>query len=128
MVTAVTEAGSAWAIAVGDAIRRSLGGHTQRWLAAQIGVDPSTISLIVRGQQAPSLEQIDGIARALGMTRRALLTVAGFVETDDNGRLIDLDTLPTYLRDIVVASIEAGLRAELGEKGIGPSDGSFDGR
>lgn len=102
MVTAVAEAGSAWSIAVGDAIRRALGGRTQRWLAAQIGLDPSTVSLIVRGQQSPSLDQIDAIASALGMSRRALLSTAGYVEADKNG-LVDVATLPPWANRAVKA-------------------------
>jgi transcriptional regulator with XRE-family HTH domain len=127
VMTAMAEVDSAWAIAVGDAIRRALGSRPQRWLAATTRLDPATVNKIVRGQQPPSLDQIDRIARALDMSRRALLSLAGYVEPDTAGRLVDLDTLPVYLREIVVASIKAGLEAEAREKGVGPVDGGLDG-
>lgn len=126
MVATMAEVDSAWAIAIGDAIGRALGTRSQRWLATATQLDPATISKIIRGQQPPSLDQIDGIARALDMSRRALLSLAGYVEPDSYGRVIDLDTLPVWLRDIVVASIEAGLKADTREKGVSSVNGGPD--
>jgi transcriptional regulator with XRE-family HTH domain len=103
MVAAMVEAESAWAIAIGDAIRRSLGPRPQRWLATETRLDPSTVSKIINGQQPPSLDQVDAIAKALHMTRRALLSLAGYVEPTQG---LDLDTLPPWARYSLEAILE----------------------
>lgn len=118
MVVTMVEAESAWAIAVGDAIRRELGLRRQRWLAEQTGLDPATISKIIKGQQAANLDQIDLLARAFGTTRRYLLAKAGYVEP---GQGIDLDSLPADVR----RTVEVILR-EFSPTAI-PEEGTQDG-
>lgn len=48
-------------------------GRTGKWLAIQLGKDPSTISLWCSNKIQPSLETLDKIATLLGVDRRELL-------------------------------------------------------
>ena len=48
-------------------------GRTGKWLAMQLGKDPSTISLWCSNKIQPSLETLDKIATLLGVDRRELL-------------------------------------------------------
>ncbi len=48
-------------------------GRTGRWLAKQLGKDPSTISLWCSNKIQPSLETLDKIAELLSVDRRELL-------------------------------------------------------
>lgn len=50
-------------------------GVTQTALAADTGVDDSTISSIERGASNPSMETLEALADALGITRGMLLEV-----------------------------------------------------
>lgn len=46
---------------------------TGKWLAEQLGKDPSTVSKWCSNAIQPSLETLDRIAKALGVDRRELL-------------------------------------------------------
>jgi len=46
---------------------RALKGLTQEGLAEAVGVSTDFISLIERGQRAPSFENLEGLAEALGV-------------------------------------------------------------
>lgn len=46
---------------------------TGKWLAEQLGKDPSTISKWCSNSSQPSLETLDKIAEALGVDRRELI-------------------------------------------------------
>lgn len=46
---------------------------TGKWLAEQLGKDPSTVSKWYSNAIQPSLETLDRIAKALGVDRRELL-------------------------------------------------------
>lgn len=48
-------------------------GRTGKWLAMQLGKDPSTISLWCSNKIQPSLEMLDKIATLLGVDRRELI-------------------------------------------------------
>lgn len=48
-------------------------GRTGKWLATQLGKDPSTISLWCSNKIQPSLETLDKIATLLGVDRRDLI-------------------------------------------------------
>lgn len=48
-------------------------GRTGKWLAMQLGKDPSTISLWCSNKIQPSLETLDKIAALLGVDRRELI-------------------------------------------------------
>lgn len=48
-------------------------GRTGKWLAAQLGKDPSTISLWCSNKIQPSLETLDKVATLLGVDRRDLI-------------------------------------------------------
>lgn len=48
-------------------------GRTGKWLAMQLGKDPSTISLWCSNKIQPSLETLDKIATLLGVDRRDLI-------------------------------------------------------
>lgn len=48
-------------------------GRTGKWLALQLGKDPSTISLWCSNKIQPSLETLDKIATLLGVDRRELI-------------------------------------------------------
>lgn len=48
-------------------------GRTGKWLAMQLGKDPSTISLWCSNKIQPSLEMLDKIATLLGVDRRDLI-------------------------------------------------------
>lgn len=48
-------------------------GRTGKWLAMQLGKDPSTISLWCSNKIQPSLETLDKIATLLGVDRRELI-------------------------------------------------------
>ena len=48
-------------------------GRTGKWLATQLGKDPSTISLWCSNKIQPSLETLDKIATLLGVDRRELI-------------------------------------------------------
>ena len=48
-------------------------GRTGRWLATQLGKDPSTISLWCSNKIQPSLEMLDKIATLLDVDRRELI-------------------------------------------------------
>lgn len=52
-------------------------GRTGKWLAAQLGKDPSTISLWCSNKIQPSLETLDKIATLLGVDRRELINKSG---------------------------------------------------
>ena len=120
MVATMVEAESAWAIAVGDAIRRELEPRPQRWLATATGLDPATVSKIINGQQPASLEQIDLIAQALKVSKRQLLISAGYVEPLDE---LDLDTLPLWAKLGIRALLAQVERERLGAEGISRNDG-----
>ena len=47
-------------------------GRTGKWLATQLGKDPSTISLWCSNKIQPSLEMLDKIATLLDVDRREL--------------------------------------------------------
>lgn len=56
-------------------------GLTQVWLAAEVGVAPTSISRVVRGTRRPSAELVLAISRALNMSRRTeaeVLDAAGY--------------------------------------------------
>lgn len=44
-----------------------------KWLAEQLGKDPSTVSKWCSNSSQPSLETLDKIAEALGVDRRELI-------------------------------------------------------
>lgn len=46
---------------------------TGKWLAEQLGKDPSTVSKWCSNSSQPSLETLDKIAEALGVDRRELI-------------------------------------------------------
>ncbi|MEG1793920.1 MAG: helix-turn-helix transcriptional regulator [Rikenellaceae bacterium] len=46
---------------------------TGKWLAEQLGKDPSTVSKWCSNSSQPSLETLDKIAEALGIDRRELI-------------------------------------------------------
>lgn len=46
---------------------------TGKWLAEQLGKDPSTVSKWCSNSSQPSLETLDRIAEALGVDRRELI-------------------------------------------------------
>lgn len=48
-------------------------GKTGKWLAEQLGKDPSTVSLWCSNKIQPSLETLDKIATLLGIDRRELI-------------------------------------------------------
>lgn len=48
-------------------------GRTGKWLAKQLGKDPSTVSKWCTNVIQPSLENIDKIAKLLGVDRRELI-------------------------------------------------------
>ena len=48
-------------------------GRTGKWLATQLGTDPSTISLWCSNKIQPSLEMLDKIATLLDVDRRELI-------------------------------------------------------
>ena len=48
-------------------------GRTGKWLATQLGKDPSTISLWCSNKIQPSLEMLDKIATLLDVDRRDLI-------------------------------------------------------
>lgn len=48
-------------------------GRTGKWLAKQLGKDPSTVSKWCTNVIQPSLENLDKIATLLGVDRRELL-------------------------------------------------------
>jgi putative transcriptional regulator len=48
-------------------------GRTGKWLATQLGKDPSTISLWCSNKIQPSLEMLDKIATLLDVDRRELI-------------------------------------------------------
>ncbi|MEG1718076.1 MAG: helix-turn-helix transcriptional regulator [Bacteroidales bacterium] len=48
-------------------------GRTGKWLAMQLGKDPSTISLWCSNKIQPSLETLDKIATLLRVDRRDLI-------------------------------------------------------
>lgn len=48
-------------------------GRTGKWLAMQLGKDPSTVSLWCSNKIQPSLETLDKIANLLGVDRRKLI-------------------------------------------------------
>lgn len=93
---------SEWAASFGAAITEVLGKRTAKWLAEGIGVSPSTVSRILNGNQTPTLEQLAGIARRLGVSRRSLLQSAGYL---DGQGLIDPHALPAKARDAVLALV-----------------------
>lgn len=48
-------------------------GRSGKWLAMQLGKDPSTVSLWCSNKTQPSLEMLDKIATLLGVDRRELI-------------------------------------------------------
>lgn len=48
-------------------------GRTGKWLAKQLGKDPSTVSLWCSNKVQPSLETIDKIAELIGVDRIELI-------------------------------------------------------
>jgi len=58
-------------------------GYSVRKVAARIGVEPSYLSKVERGEQAPpSEEKIKALADELGEDQDVLLALAGKVSTD----------------------------------------------
>lgn len=116
MLTAVTTDESEWASALGHALEQILAeqGQTRKGLARQIGVDPATVSRIVNGLQPTTVDQLAKIARALGVTRRSILTRAGYLNPD-GASCIDLDSLTPMARAMVSAAVRAALELDSGE-------------
>lgn len=91
---------SEWAPAIGAALDEALGDRSQRWLAKQMGVDPSTVSRLLAGKGSPTVDNIAKAADALGVSRRTLLARAGYLT---EAGTVDLDALPVDVRRGVVA-------------------------
>jgi transcriptional regulator with XRE-family HTH domain len=119
MVMTMVEAESAWAHAIGRALREELGARPQRWLADQMGIDPATVSRFMRGQQLPTLDQLDGAAKAFGISRRLLLERAGYISDETE---LDLSLLPPEARAAVMGAYR-GVLEGLRRRIEGASDG-----
>lgn len=100
LAVATVEDMSEWAPAIGAALKEALGERTQKWLATQMGVDPSTVSRLLAGSGSPTVDHIAKAADALGISRRRLLARAGYLS--ERGT-VDLDALPADVRRGVVA-------------------------
>lgn len=108
MLTAMVDE-KRWARAIGQAIDQELGGRPQRRIAERTGIDASTISKIISGQQMATLDQIDLIADALGSSRRVLLIKAGFIEDEGD---VDVASLEPRLREVVLGAYQGALQAQ----------------
>lgn len=86
-----------------------------RLLTAVPGYEKTIPNYVVRwekGERRLDIEAIEAIERLLNVQPGTLFRLAGYV---DDGKLVDLDTLPTMMRVMIEASIEAGLKAQTGE-------------
>ena len=70
-------------MAVGWAVREDLAGRTEKWLANELAVDPSTLSRWLNGQVDITLNDLIRIEQALGVGRGRLLRRAGLVDELD---------------------------------------------
>ena len=95
-------------VRLGDAIREELSGRPQRWLAEQLGVDPSAVTRIVKGQmQDVSVERVREIEDVLGVPRGAILRRAGYVDdaTSPEAALAADLSIPPQLRALLGRAI-----------------------
>jgi transcriptional regulator with XRE-family HTH domain len=85
-----------FAVALGKNIRlrRIELGFNQEELASKVGVEPNSISRIECGTHLPSLERLDSIALALGVTLSALLGAAS------SNHLDQIESLQGYLQGL----------------------------
>ena len=66
-----------------EALQAESGGHSLRRVAARLGVQPSYLSKVERGEQAPPTEaKITMLAEILGEDTDVLLALAGKVSSD----------------------------------------------
>lgn len=93
---------------LGDAIKAELGARPQRWLAEQLGTEPSTVTRIIKGQMREvSVERIREIEDVLGVQRGAILRRAGYVaETASPEAALAADlTIPPQVRAVLSNAI-----------------------
>lgn len=59
-------------------IRAHLGrqGYSQRWLSEQIGINQGALSRRLRGERSFTVDELQRVAAALGVTAASLLEVA----------------------------------------------------
>ncbi len=79
-----------WQIRIGAAIRRRRGTMSQSVLAAQVGVNQSTVSQWELGTMALPIGSLLALERALGLEPGDLLVTAGLVA--------DTPSVPTAIR------------------------------
>ena len=95
-------------VRLGDAIKQELSGRSQRWLATELGIDPSVVTRIIKGQmQDVSVERVREIEAALNVPAGAILRRAGYVADDlspEAALAADL-SIPPQLRDLLGRAI-----------------------
>lgn len=75
--------GDSGLVSLGQAIKDSLGGRSQAWLAEQIDIDPSVVSRIISGQIADlTVERVVEIEEALELTPGTLFRAGGYISDE----------------------------------------------
>lgn len=95
-------------VRLGDAIKKELGSRPQRWLAEQLGTEPSTVTRIIKGQMREvSVERVREIEDVLGVQRGAILRRAGYVaETTSPEAALAADlSIPPQMRAVLSNAI-----------------------
>lgn len=93
------QSSSPWVHPLGRVLTEALGQRTKQWLADETGYEPATVSRILRGQQLPSLDQLQKLCGALGLKPRHVLARIGYLD-DSEARY---DALPGHVRRMIDA-------------------------
>lgn len=99
--------------------------QTIKWLAVTAGMDPGTGSKKLHGHIPITIDQVAWMAEALGMSRRALLTRAGFIDVDEDA--LDVSALSPDGRDSVLSAYQgvlAGMRRRQSARDDGGAEDS----
>lgn len=93
--------------ALGRQIKHLLGKRSQTWLAKQADTTQPTISRLIRGENTPTIENINAIAQALDADPLHLMQLAGLAVPEEQQQEFDpvaaqiaqrLTELPPHIR------------------------------
>jgi transcriptional regulator with XRE-family HTH domain len=100
-------------VGFGGAVKNELKnqGQNQEWLARGLDVDRATISRLLAGHRSATLDEVEAIARALGITTGDLLRSAGYVDdVTDTEAVINADPrLTAANRAVLIAAYRAAV-------------------
>ena len=85
-------------------VARAARGLAQKELAQRAGVDPSFLSLMERGERAPSLATVEAVSSALGMPVYLLMLLASDKQDLNGIAARDAEYLAKRLMEVLVSA------------------------